>query len=298
MPTSEPTAVAFSVNQPANLPDKLTIPLREHRGYLFAPARINGRSAGLFMFDTGSNLPVISTGVAERLNLPAAGTSKAVGIGGSQGFQYRVIQHLEFGGLEVKANRVAAISLHGMSRGIGTSVAGLIGIRELNGLPFTLDYSDNTLTIYRPDAFVPPEGVQPTRARFDFAGLPVVGAEIGQGHRVYLILDSGADNDLTLPRKCLSLWPDIVSTPGSGAGRSSGIGGAVASTRTWIKTLKVFGLTLHDMPVQFEQAPDIFNRQPRPIGRIGGSFLKNFRLTVDPKRSLIWAEWLPGRQKP
>ncbi|MEZ6189772.1 MAG: retropepsin-like aspartic protease [Phycisphaerales bacterium] len=131
------------------MPDHLTIQLREHRGYLFAPARINGRGAGLFMFDTGSNLAVISTGVAGRLGLEVVGNSHAVGVGGTQAFDYRGYSRLEFGGLEVSSDRAAAISLHPMSNGIGTSVSGLIGIRELGGLPFTLDYSDHTLTVYR-----------------------------------------------------------------------------------------------------------------------------------------------------
>lgn len=287
---------AFSVNRPDELPDQLTITLREHRGYLFAPARINGREAGMFMFDTGSNLTVISTGVAGRLGLEVVGNSHAVGVGGTQAFDYRGFNRLEFGGLEVSGNRAAAISLHPMSNGIGTSVSGLIGIRELGGLPFTLDYSNHTLTVYRRDKFAPPPGVKPQRARFDFAGLPVVEATVGNGHPVWLILDSGADNELTLPRKCLELWPDITAAPGSGAGHSAGVGGAVASTYTWIRSINVFGLDLKDMPAQFEQAPEAFTRQTRPVGRIGGAFLKNFRLTMDPQRNLIWAEWLPGEK--
>jgi hypothetical protein len=287
---------SFSVNRPDELPSELTIKLREHRGYLFAPTRINGREAGMFMFDTGSNLTVISTGVAGRLGLEVVGNSHAVGVGGTQAFDYRGFNRLEFGGLEVNGNRAAAISLHPMSNGIGTSVSGLIGIRELGGLPFTLDYSDHTLTVYRRDSFTPPPGIKPQRARFDFAGLPVVEAQIGNGHHVWLILDSGADNELTLPRKCLELWPDIVDTPGSGSGHSAGVGGAVASTYTWIRSISVFGLDLKDMPAQFEQAPEAFNRQPRPVGRIGGAFLKNFRLTMDPQRNLIWPEWLPGEK--
>lgn len=285
---------AYSVNEPQNLPDSLTIKLRNQRGYLFAAARIDGKTAGLFMFDTGSNLAVISTGVAGRLGLPANGSSHATGVGGTQAFEYRGFGSLEFGGVEMKANRAAAISMHQMGRGIGTSVSGLIGVRELGGLPFTLDYSDNTLTLHRRDTFKPPAGVKPQRARFDFAGLPLIGAEIGKGRQVWLILDSGADNELTLPHKCIELWPDIMSTPGTGSGHSAGVGGTVASTYTWLDTLEVFGLTLHDMPVQFEQAPEVFNRQPKPVGRIGGAFLKNFRLTMDPKRNLIWAQWLPG----
>lgn len=293
--TPAPTA-SFSINRPDELPGKLKIKLREHRGYLFAPARINGREAGLFMFDTGSNLAVISTGVAGRLGLEVVGNSHAVGVGGTQAFDYRGYHQMEFGGLEVQGNRAAAISLHPMSRGIGTSVSGLIGIRELGGLPFTLDYGDHTLTVYRRDSFTPPPGVKPQRARFDFAGLPVVPAKIGNGHQVWLILDSGADNELTLPRMCLEQWPDITAAPGSGAGHSAGVGGAVASTYTWIRSISVFGLDLKDMPTQFEQAPEAFTRQSWPVGRIGGAFLKNFRLTMDPQRNLIWAEWLPGKE--
>lgn len=291
--TPQIRTASFSVNRPDELPDQLTIKLREHRGYLFAPARINGREAGLFMFDTGSNLTVISTGVAGRLGLGVVGNSHAVGVGGTQAFDYRGFHRLEFGGLEVSGDRAAAISLHPMSNGIGISVSGLIGIRELAGLPFTLDYADHTLTVYRRDMFTPPPGVKPQRARFDFAGLPVVEAHIGDGHPVWLILDSGADNELTLPRKCLELWPEITAAPGSGSGHSAGVGGAVASTYTWIRSINVFGLDLKDMPAQFEQAPESFTRQTRPVGRIGGAFLKNFRLTMDPQRNLIWAEWLP-----
>lgn len=287
---------SYSVNDQDSLPDSLTIQLTNHRGYLFAQTHINGQSAGMFMFDTGSSLAVVSTGVAGRLGLPTLGSGKAVGVGGHQAYQYRSFDTLQFGGLEVKAQRAAGISMHGMSRSIGMSVSGLIGVRQLGDLPFTLDYSNNTLTVYRRDSFTPPPDVKPVVGRFDFVGLPVVHAELGKGRKIWLILDSGADNELTLPRKCLSQWPDIIATPGSGSGHSAGVGGAVESTYTWLRTLEIFDLELHDMPVQFEQTPEVFSRQSRPIGRIGGAFLKNFRLTMDPKNHLIWAQWLPGEE--
>ena len=94
----------------------------------------------------------------------------------------------------------------------------------------------------------------------------------------------------------LAMAGDITAAPGSGSGHSAGVGGAVASTYTWIRSISVFGLDLKDMPAQFEQAPEAFTRQTRPVGRIGGAFLKNFRLTMDPQRNLIWAEWLPGEK--
>jgi hypothetical protein len=292
-----PTA-AFSVNSPAQLPEALKIKLRKHRGYLFARAQINSRDAGLFMFDTGSNLNVISTGVAGRLGLPTVGSSTATGVGGTQAFKFKSVNSLEYGGLGMAGDQVAAISLHGMSNALGTSISGLIGIRALAGLPFTLDYTDSSLTIYRRDTFTPPPDAPVYPARFDF-GLPVISAEVGNGHKVWLILDSGADNELTLPRKCLEDWPNIVAVTGSGGGASAGIGGSVASTRTWLGSLDIFGLKLKNTPVTFEKAPDAFARQPRPIGRIGGALLKNFRLTIDPQQRKIWAQWQPaGAKKP
>ena len=292
--TTPVQTTTFSVNRPEQLPASLTIRMRDHRGYLFALAKVNGRNAGMFMFDTGSSLNVISTGVAGRLRLPTAGSSVATGVGGTQAFDFRPIKSLEFGGVDVAGGQMAAISMHGMSNALGTSVSGLIGIRALGGLPFTLDYRDPSLTIYRRDAFEPPTGVPAFPARFDLVGLPVINAEVGNGHQVWLILDSGADNALTLPRRCLNEWPEIVAVSSSGSGASSGVGGTVASTRTWLGRLKIFGLDLKNTPVTFEQATGALARQSKPIGRIGGEMLKNFRLTIDPKGRRIWALWLPG----
>jgi aspartyl protease len=293
-PTANPPTASFSVRRPGQLPEALRIQLRNHRGYLFARAEVDGRDAGLFMFDTGSSLNVVSTGVAGRLGLPTGGSSTATGVGGKQAFDFRPIRSLEFGGLGVAGDRLAAISLHTMSRALGTSVSGLVGINALDGLPFTLDYRDSTLTVYRRDTFTGPAGVPVFPARFDLVGLPVIEAEVGKGHKVWLILDSGADNELTLPRRCLVDWPEIVAVPGSGAGASSGIGGSVASTRTWLGSLEIFGLELKNTPVTFEQSTGALANQSKPIGRIGGAMLKNFRLTIDPKGRRIWAQWLPG----
>ncbi len=286
-------ASAFSVTRPEQLPKALKVKLHQHGGYLLARVRIDGQDAGMFMFDTGSSLNVISTGVAGRLGLPTAGTSQATGVGGTQPFTFRTVRSLEYGGLGLVGDKLAAISLHQMSQALGTSISGLIGARALGGLPFTIDYTDSTLTVYRRDMFTPPPGVSVYPARFDF-GVPMVAAEIGNGHKVWLILDSGADNELTLPLRCLEDWPELVAVPGTGPGHSAGIGGTVASTKTWLGSLDIFGLNLRNTPVNFEKPPAVFARQPRPIGRIGGALLKNFRLTIDPRRGLIWAQWLPG----
>ncbi len=293
-PAAPVQTAAFSVNHPDTLPESLTIRLRDHRGYLFARTMVNGRNAGMFMFDTGSSLNVVSTGVAGRLGLPTAGSSVATGVGGAQAFDFRPVRSLEFGGVGVAGDQMAAISLHTMSRALGTSVSGLIGIRALNGLPFTLDYQEPSLTIYRRDTFKAPKDAPVFPARFDLVGLPVIDAEVGNGHKVWLILDSGADNALTLPRRCLTDWPEIVSVKNSGSGASSGIGGSVASTNTWLGRLKIFGLDLKNTPVTFEEATGALARQPKPIGRVGGEMLKNFRLTIDPQGRRIWALWLPG----
>ena len=84
--------------------------------------------------------------------------------------------------------------------------------------------------------------------------------------------------------------------PGHRAGPQRRIGGAVASTKTWLSKFEFLGLNLRHTPVSFEQPPAVFDRQSRPIGRVGGAMLRNFRLTIDPKRGLLWAKWLPGSE--
>lgn len=284
-------SVAYSLATPDTLPASYTIPLETRHGFVFVRGRVNNERAGLFLFDTGSNLNILDQGVANRLQLPTLDQRTTVGIAGTADFTVRPIDRLTLGDLDLGINRLGVLSMLPLTRGIGMNPAGLIGFTALANQPFTLDYEKKQLTVYRRDAFTPPP--EATRVPLTiYRGLPAVLATLGGGQEVLLLLDSGADNAITLPATA-AYWPGILSTGTTGAGVSRGVGGEVRTQRGWLRRVDVFELQLRDVPVTFEPPPPGLTDPRIPIGRVGNELLSSFRLTFDARRRTLWVEFLP-----
>ena len=123
----------------------------------------------------------------------------------------------------------------------------------------------------------------------------MIRAQVGRGHVVWLIVDTGADGQITLPNSAAADWPDIIAVPMSGRGLSSGVGGTVESRHTWLTRLRLLGVELMHVPVSFEDSGFASTRSRVHIGRIGGKLLNQFRLTFDPSTRQIWASWQPAK---
>ncbi|MEM0914719.1 MAG: retropepsin-like aspartic protease, partial [Planctomycetota bacterium] len=153
-----PPPLSLSLSEPSAWPETVTIPLQEHKGYLFLPVRIDGKRAGLFLLDTGASLDVIATGVAGRLGLPESDReSQAVGVGGTATLKYRHIESMRFGGFQTGPREIAIVDLRPLSLHTGFTVAGILGFRTLSAAPFSIDYAEPSLILHRPDAFTRPD---------------------------------------------------------------------------------------------------------------------------------------------
>ena len=266
--------------------------MTNNSGHLFVPATINGDPVGMFMLDTGSSLTVIGQGTAARMSLPETGSGTAMGIGGPENFTYRRVQSIAIGGLQLTESRLACLSLARFRRPIGIAVNGVVGFTALQHVPFAIDQQSSTLTVYSPESFRPPADGRAEPMSIN-GGIPAVMAQVGDGHQVRLIVDTGDMTHLTLPRWCLDRWPDIAAVPSTGHGRSVGVGGSVDGIRTWVSVLKIFGLQLNGVQVSFDPQPFAQGR-PVAIGRIGNGLLKHFRLTFDARKRVVWSQWRPG----
>lgn len=299
----------FSLGEPDTLPDRLDIPLARSGGYLLVPSFLNGEAAGLMMIDTGASISVVAQGVAGSLNLPFDGTGRTVGVGGFEDFDYHRAEHFSIGQLtspldgqrdaqrgvlQLERQRLAGLRLLRFGESLGVGLAGIVGFTDFGDVPFALDAPQRQLTLYRPRAFRPPADA--TRHRLhNFRKLPMVRAQLDDGNQrveVWLIIDYGADNALTLPRAVLDRYPGVASVNASGSGRTRGVGGTVTSTQTWVNNFRVFGLDLQHIPVNFETPPPTM-RGEKLIGRIGNTLLQHFRLTFHPAHGWVYAQWNP-----
>ena len=294
-PAAQASQTVHSMAHVDELPERLHIPLESHGKHLFVRTGLDGVDAGLFLLDTGAAVDAIGMGLAGRLKLPAAGGGILAGVAGREEFAYRRIQNLTIGDLELDSRRLAAINLNRFNRSMGVSVNGVVGFSSLRRAPFTIDYQDATLTIYRPRTFEPP--VDAFRQRlWVHHGLPLIQADFGQGRRVWMIVDTGADAEITLPAHYMEQWPDIVSVPMGGPGQVAGIGGHAGHLSTWLRNVKVLGVDLRHVPVNFEKYPGDDEGNKPTVGRIGHRLLENFRLTFAPNRGAIWAQFRPRLQ--
>jgi hypothetical protein len=290
-------APAYDLTQPASLPPRLIVPFEQRGPYLLVHTRINGRRGGLFLLDTGSALDAVSVGVANRMGLPKAQQGTAIGIGGRETYHQRRVQRWQISGVAMTSKTLAGLQLGRLNQAAPFQANGVLGYRALNHVPFTLDPANQKLHLHNPERFTPPENARKLEL-LHHAYLPAVRATLGNGQPVILILDSGADNALTLPRSVLDRWPELAAVPHTGGGRSRGIGGTIESTRTWLKTLRIFGLDLHDVPVAFETSDPSLQSARVPVGRIGMQLLGSCRLTFHAEDEALYVEWLPGRDKP
>ena len=252
---------------------------------------IDGHDAGYFLLDTGAALDAVDLGLAGRLKLPELHDGVALGIAGIEAFTYRQVDQFSMGSLGLPPRQLAGLNLHRVAQSIGQPINGIVGFSSLKRTPFTLDYTRQTLSIYQPKAFTPPTDAQTIPLRIS-RGLPLITAQIGNGPRVWLIIDTGADNEITLPRSLLHRFPGVASVNASAAGSSTGLGGRVTKHQTWLKELDIMGVRLHQVPVCFEELPS--DRAGDTVGRIGHKLLRHFRLTFDPRGQTLYAQWQPA----
>lgn len=288
------TRPAYSLREESQLPKALRIPLTYDKGYLFVQTSVNGSRAGAMLLDTGSSLNIIDRGVVARMNLPQTGEGRTVGIAGSEAFSFHAVDSLAIDELDLGVQRAGSMSMHKLMRGLQRSPAGLIGSVSLLPHPFTIDYREQELIVYNRDTFVPPTDSEKVKLTF-YGRLPAVHATLANGQEILLILDTGADNVISLPI-ALSKMPGVLATGATGAGSSRGVGGDIQTMQGWLQTLEVFGFKLAGVPVTFEPKTREPRRDDFPVGRVGGQLLKDFRLTFDARYGSLYVEFLAAQR--
>lgn len=279
----------YSLAAEDELPREVRVPLTFENGYLFVEGSINGQSAGAMLFDTGSTLNIIDSGVVGRLELESIGEGRTVGIAGTQSFTAHRVDSLAIEELDLGVDRAASLSLLPLTRGIGVVTNGLIGSASLLPHPFAVDYGRGELIVYQRDRFTPSPQAQRLGLEF-YGGLPAVRARLANGRAVLLIIDTGMGSALSLPAS-LADEPGILATGTTGASASRGVGGVIRTREGWLSSLEVFGYRLGGVPVSFEPMTREPRRTDLPVGRVGGEVLRGFRLTFDARYGVMWAEF-------
>jgi predicted aspartyl protease len=179
---------ASSSETPGNAAGSLALS-HDAASRLTVSVMIDGQGPFNFVVDTGSDRTVISQELASRLELPKGPVVTLHASAGAEQIETAVISHLRIG------NRVVAAIDAPVLAGANLGAEGMLGIDSLRDEHIVMDFKNKTLsaTPSRTVDFDPFTIV--VRGRSRFGQLILVDAEV-RGRKVYVIVDSGAQNTI------------------------------------------------------------------------------------------------------
>jgi tetratricopeptide (TPR) repeat protein len=110
---------------------------------LLIPVVVSDKAVGNFILDSGADLNTASPKIAQQVTKT---TYEGMGIKGVSGSVKQVLNGdkaiLQFAKLRVRSDDIPVFDISHISNGIGTEIAGFIGIRTLVQMKMTIDYRD------------------------------------------------------------------------------------------------------------------------------------------------------------
>jgi hypothetical protein len=253
------------------------------------PVRVNGHGPFQFVVDTGANRSVIGAEIAERLHLPAAGSTPVHGIAGVEPANLFKVARMQVG-----AAYASGLELPGLAAAkLGAD--GLLGVDVMRNRRVTLNFVANEFEIGTSAVGVAIEPMRGSRladpgpqiitvpARYRFGQLVIVGAEVA-GSPVAAFLDSGAQISVgnpALKEAVLRQHPDIaarlVDVP-----LISATGQSAQGQMARLPPLRLGGLRIQSLTVVFADLHifKLWELQDRPSILIGIDVLRQFERVV------------------
>ena len=257
-------------------------PLPERPGLVEIATAVNGAPVRALV-DSGAQLSAIDSGLARRLALPriTALPLLAYGVSGKASLTHTVRLDLAAPGLAVPGLRAAVLDLAAIAQASGRDFQLIIGRDVLSRLVLEADFPMGRARFLAPGA-----ERRPARDAINLplsAGLPRASVTIEAAPAMDLLVDTGATGVLAL--SAAAARQAGLTAPGRQVGQSLSVslGGLQAEQTTLAHTVRLGGLTLHDVPVQvYSPAANA----PAATGLIGTGLLRQFHVRLD----------LPGRR--
>lgn len=273
----------------------LRIPMRrDHAGLPHVDASINGRPPTRLLFDTGATVTVLSADLAMRSDLATVPGAKPQmqGVIGKEAGMGGVIERLQIGDWQLE-NLPCVIRLQRSSGGIDylgqdfdISVLGFHLAQKYCSY-ITFDYPRGEIELGFGQRFSGPRLAKHVKSSYKLQqGVPMTRLTTGKVSWD-AIVDTGSAFGVEIDQK-------LAARLGHATGGTAvdapfvmiGVGGTTTPQKAGVRIITVPGLRM--LGHEFKKAQlDVMPGMPR----IGSFFLKDFRVTFDIRRQLIWLEW-------
>ena len=260
-----------------------TVPFDDAHNEIIVAVVVNGKTQH-FLLDSGSGGSFITAPAAKALGLQSPDTLFAFGYGGATATGLAAHATLSLpGGVEIRNQNLYVIKdPHVAELMAARGVDGGLGYDLLARLTVTIDYAQKSLTLTRPDAFIPPMTRVSSLPLSLETHVPTVLAQIdGKTAGKFLVDtgDSGAVHLYTQYARTNGLMGD-PKDPNAQMQMAAGIGGTVSEIITPGHTLALGGTILTGIPVATSSDAGI-SSVSLGAGGIGNEALRHFIVTFD-----------------
>lgn len=252
------------------------IPFEFIENHLFIPVTVNGKE-GLWVLDTGAAMSIITTDFADELGLEVEGNLKGVGAAGTVDVKFARLPPYQVSGISFRGQTVGVIDMSELLRRLGIDVPGILGFDFLSRFITKVDYANELVSFYDPEAFTYTgdgteldahikESVFETSATLDgdHTGTWLFDLGAGMTHLdgAYALREGYADRDGVLGK-------------GHGAGNESSLK-VIKSDR-----IEFAGFTVERPLISFPYGEADTVLTADKIGILGNTLFRNFVLYVD-----------------
>ncbi len=242
------------------------------------PVMVNGQGPFSFVVDTGADRTVISRRLAAALKLPAGADVRLHDTAGAAQVHTAVLDSLSFGGRDVHGVEAAVLE----AANIGAD--GMLGIDSLHDQRVLMDFASRTFAARASQPWASElANAIVVVGRSRFGQLVLVNAE-ADGQRVFVILDSGAQNTLgnAALQRLMSSAEAARRPPTNNV--ISVMGGSTPARINRIDAIRLGGIELRGVPIAYADLETFrqFGLQDKPAMLLGMDVLHLFRsVSVD-----------------
>ena len=276
------------------------VPCRWGQNALLTDAvKINGKSVGWFIIDTGAQASAIHTPVAKKLGLPIAGRGTLNGVP----CPLYALKDIKIADFRITQHFIFSFNMESLRKQTTINLVGLIGGDVLGKTPFSIDPRNKTLTYHRRPSFSPPEDAAIEINKLDLfkgdtaimrvnphMGCPLIKIKV-DGVEAIALMDTGAGATSLDPRftsrhkQFVSerRYFDVPAVLGPQAH---------VAFKARFKQLTLAGQTITRPPKAFAYVGTDAPSSPIDL-TIGMDVMKHFQWWFDYRNKKIWARWHP-----
>lgn len=276
------------------------IPFTRYRGWIIIKLKANNSRELSFILDTGAPIAVLANkATADSIDMNVIGLAKVAGADGKVAKEVPLATGVKFSfhGIEIENGLVAI----GAASEVISGVDGIIGKYIFDGAVVHINWENNTLTLTRPDKFIPPS--QCTVVPFQMAPSGHIYTEIqleSNGNKITIngAIDTGNKSGFIVNKSALPESEKKVNTKGLSNvivswGANGSVKGEVTRANLFLGDITFTNIITSYTKLESEQLSNA-----GLVANIGIAILEKFNVTFDYSNKKMYLEKNSSFDKP